>query len=103
MEMNTGGGVCDLHHRERRTVRAEPGQVRDPARAAPVRPRPDRAKPGCGCCEVLAKVEEMLECVGADVGGVVAEELPHNRWLSPGVAHLYQRRAAGSAEALAWV
>lgn len=27
----------------------------------------------------------MLECVGVDAGGVVAEELPHNRWLSPGV------------------
>jgi Phosphotransferase enzyme family len=34
---------------------------------------------------VLATVEEMLECVGVDAGGVVAEELTHNRWLSPGV------------------
>ena len=35
--------------------------------------------------EVLASVEEMLERVGLRPVGVVAEELPHNRWLSPGV------------------
>ena len=34
---------------------------------------------------MLATVEEMLERVGVDANGVVAEELPHNRWLSPGV------------------
>jgi hypothetical protein len=34
---------------------------------------------------VQATVEEMLERVGVDADGVVAEELPHNRWLSPGV------------------
>ena len=38
---------------------------------------------------MLATVEEMLECVGVDAGGVVAEELPHNRWLSPGVWRVY--------------
>jgi hypothetical protein len=35
--------------------------------------------------EVLATVEELLERVGVDADGTVAEELPHNRWLSPGV------------------
>jgi hypothetical protein len=38
---------------------------------------------------VLTKVEEMLERVGVDAGGVVAEELPHNRWLSPGVWRIW--------------
>lgn len=35
--------------------------------------------------EVLSSVGEMLDRVGVDAGGVVAEELPHNRSLSPGV------------------
>ena len=35
--------------------------------------------------EVLAEVGEMLERVGVDAGAVTAEELPHIRWLSPGV------------------
>jgi hypothetical protein len=34
---------------------------------------------------VLATVEEMLDRVGVDAGGVTAQELTHNRWLSPGV------------------
>jgi hypothetical protein len=34
---------------------------------------------------VLETVGELLERVGVDARGVVAEELPHNRWLSPGV------------------
>jgi hypothetical protein len=34
---------------------------------------------------MLSSVGEMLERVGVDAGGVVAEELPHNRSLSPGV------------------
>jgi hypothetical protein len=34
---------------------------------------------------VLTTVEEMLDCVGVDAGRVTAEELAHNRWLSPGV------------------
>ena len=34
---------------------------------------------------VLETVGEMLECVGVDAGGASAEELTHNRWLSPGV------------------
>jgi hypothetical protein len=34
---------------------------------------------------VLATVRELLERIGVDPEGVVAEELPHNRWLSPGV------------------
>ncbi len=33
----------------------------------------------------MPTVEELLERVGADAGGLVAEELPHNRWLSSGV------------------
>ncbi len=32
-----------------------------------------------------ATVGELLERVGVDAKDVVAEELPHNRWLSPGV------------------
>jgi len=34
---------------------------------------------------VLPTVEEMLERIGAGADAAVAEELPHNRWLSPGV------------------
>jgi hypothetical protein len=34
---------------------------------------------------VLPTVDELLERLGVDPGGVTAEELPHNRWLSPGV------------------
>lgn len=34
---------------------------------------------------MLTTLEEMLERAGVDADGVVAEELPHNRWLSPGV------------------
>jgi hypothetical protein len=34
---------------------------------------------------VSATVGELLERVGVDAKDVVAEELPHNRWLSPGV------------------
>jgi hypothetical protein len=29
--------------------------------------------------------EELLRRIGVDPAGAVAEELPHNRWLSPGV------------------
>jgi hypothetical protein len=34
---------------------------------------------------VHATVDELLKRVGVDATEVVAEELPHNRWLSPGV------------------
>jgi phosphotransferase family enzyme len=34
---------------------------------------------------VPATVEEMLERAGVGADGAVAEELPHNRWLSPGL------------------
>ena len=34
---------------------------------------------------VLTTVAELLERVGVDATEVVADELPHNRWLSPGV------------------
>jgi hypothetical protein len=42
---------------------------------------------------VLATAGEMLRRVGVDADGVVAEELPHNRWLSPGVWRI--RTSAG--------
>jgi hypothetical protein len=34
---------------------------------------------------MLSTVGEMLERVGVGAAGVVAAELPHNKWLSPGV------------------
>jgi len=40
---------------------------------------------------VLTTVAELLERVGVDGTEVVAEELPHNRWLSPGVWRIRTR------------
>jgi hypothetical protein len=40
---------------------------------------------------VPATVGELLERVGVDATKVVAEELPHNRWLSPGVWRVRSR------------
>ncbi|HEX9553641.1 MAG TPA: phosphotransferase [Streptosporangiaceae bacterium] len=40
---------------------------------------------------MLAAVGELLERVGVDATEVVAEELPHNRWLSPGVWRIRTR------------
>jgi hypothetical protein len=53
--------------------------VRAVNREVAVRPRVRQT------AEVLATVEEMLERVGVPPRGVVATELPHNGWLSPGV------------------
>ena len=36
-------------------------------------------------------VGELLERIGVDAKGVVAEELAHNRWLSPGVWRIRTR------------
>lgn len=40
---------------------------------------------------MAATVGELLERVGVDATEVVAEELPHNRWLSPGVWRVRSR------------
>jgi hypothetical protein len=40
---------------------------------------------------VLTTVAELLERVGVDATDAVAEELPHNRWLSPGVWRIRTR------------
>jgi hypothetical protein len=47
---------------------------------------------------VLATVGELLERVGVRADGVVAQELPHNRWLSPGVWQI--RTSAGELAVL---
>lgn len=46
---------------------------------------------GLHACGVPATVGELLGRVGVDAAGVVADELPHNRWLSPGVWRLRTR------------
>jgi len=43
------------------------------------------SEPARQASRVLTTVAELLERVGVDGTEVVAEELPHNRWLSPGV------------------
>lgn len=51
---------------------------------------------------MLPTVEELLQRLGADPDGVVADELPHNRWLSPGVWRVRAaegQRALGRAQA----
>ncbi len=50
---------------------------------------------------VLPTVEELLRRLGADPGGTVADELPHNRWLSPGVWRV--RTAAGRLAVLKYM
>ncbi len=42
---------------------------------------------------MLETVGELLARMGVDADGVVAEELPHNRWLSPGVWRIRTRGA----------
>ena len=40
---------------------------------------------------MLPTIAELLERVGVDATDAVAEELPHNRWLSPGVWRIRTR------------
>ena len=72
--MTPGGGLC---HLSRGNFPLESGAPRDRQVAAGGR--------GGQASGVLATIGELLERVGVGADGVVAEELPHNRWLSPGV------------------